>query len=187
MQALVVYESVYGITHATASCIATGLLAFDEVRILPVGEATHDLVASADLVVVGGPTHVHRMSSSRTRDLAREAATKEGSDLTVDPDAEGPGLREWFDALGDVGNIPAAAFDTRFDAPALFTGRASRGIARRLRQHHFNLVAGPESFLVDKQTHLVEGERQHAHNWGLSLAAKVLTGLSQDEQPATTT
>jgi hypothetical protein len=184
MQALIVYESRYGIAHATASCIAIGLLAFDEVRVLPVREATNGLVESADLVVVGGPTYVHNIGLSTTRRLGRDAAMQEGSDLMVDPDAEGPGLREWFETLGDVGNVPAAAFDTRVDETARFTGRASRGIARRLRQHHFNLVAGPESFLVDKETNLLKRERVHARDWGVSLAAKVLPGLSRKEQPA---
>ena len=78
------------------------------------------MLAGADLVVVGGPTHAHGMSRATTRKAAVAAADKPESPLEVDPDAEGPGLREWFDSLDGLGALPtqAAAFDTRLDAPA---------------------------------------------------------------------
>ena len=87
----------------------------------------------------------------------------------LDADAEGPGLREWFDSLG-ARPTAAAAFDTRADAPAAFTGRASKGIAKRLRTHGFTLIADPESFLVTKQNRLVEHEVTHAREWGARVA-----------------
>ncbi|MEZ5297611.1 MAG: hypothetical protein R2697_15455 [Ilumatobacteraceae bacterium] len=65
----------------------------------------------------------------------------------------------------------AAAFDTRADAPEILTGHASHGIAKRLRKHGFELVAEPESFLVDKQNHLVDGEDVRAAEWGEAVAA----------------
>ena len=64
-----------------------------------------------------------------------------------------------------------AAFDTRIDAPAALTGRASKGIAKRLRRCGFDLVAEPESFLVDKHNHLLEGEAERARAWGAALAS----------------
>ena len=101
---------------------------------------------------------------------AVETARKEGSDLEIDPDAEGPGLRDWFDAETRL-STNAAAFDTRMTGPAAFTGRASKGIAKRLRDHGCTLVAEPESFLVTKQNHLVDDEATHAREWGVKLAA----------------
>ena len=100
MKAVVVYESMYGNTHLVADAIATGLRAGDAdvVVVVPVEEADRGLLSDADLVVVGGPTHVHGMSRESTRKAAVEAARKDGSDLEMDPDAEGPGLRDWFDA-----------------------------------------------------------------------------------------
>ena len=90
IRALVVYESMFGNTHVIADHIATGLRTQLETTIAGVHDATHELVESADLVVVGGPTHVHGMTSQRVRDGAKDMAAKD-SDLHLDPDAEGPG------------------------------------------------------------------------------------------------
>ena len=67
-------------------------------------------------------------------------------------------------------NAGAAAFDTRIDAPALVTGRASRGIEKRLVKLGYDLVADPESFLVDKQNNLLPGEADRAVRWATELA-----------------
>jgi hypothetical protein len=67
----------------------------------------------------------------------------------------------------------AAAFDTRIDAPAPITGRASKAIARRLRQHRCTLIADPESFLVTKDSHLEPHEADRARKWGAGLAVQL--------------
>jgi hypothetical protein len=169
MRALVVYESMYGNTHLVADQIADGLRTVAEVRVVPVAGVEPDALAGVDLLVVGGPTHIHGMTSARSRQAAMEAAAKEGAELTIDPDAEGPGLRDWFDVLELSGPMKAAAFDTRIDGPAVFTGRASRGIARRLSGHGCALVAPPMSFLVDRDTHLLAGAAESAREWGVQL------------------
>ena len=151
MRALVVYESMFGNTHTVAEGIAAGLRSEGEVRVVPVSEASEDALSWADLVIVGGPTHVHGMTRPTTRTSATETALKPDSGLTLDPDAGGAGLREWFASLGKLTRKPAAAFDTRVDGPALITGQASGGIARELSHHGFALVAKHESFLVDRQ------------------------------------
>jgi len=173
MRTLIVYESVYGNTHATAERIADGLRRTGEVVVVSVAAVTAEQIAAADLLVVGGPTHMHGMSSSRTRQMAVKAAADADSDVVVDPDAEGPGIRSWLDELGDADGRRAVAFDTRLEGPPLLTGRASRGIARRLHHHGFDVVADPESFLVDKKNHLVPGEADRASRWGASLASSV--------------
>ena len=171
MKAVVVYESMYGNTHLIAEAIADGLRATsDEVVVAPVGDTTRQLLGDADLIVVGGPTHVHGMTRENTRKAAVEAAGKEGSDLEVEPDAEGPGLRTWFETVEEVPPM-AAAFDTRLKAPALVTGRASNGIAKRLRSHGSTLVAAPISFMVTKESHLLDEETTHAREWGTQLGA----------------
>lgn len=58
------------------------------------------------------------MSRFSTRKAAVEAAHKKGSELELDADAMGPGLRELFDVLGEHATA-AAAFDTRVDMRAL--------------------------------------------------------------------
>jgi Flavodoxin len=170
MRALVVYESMYGNTHVVASNIADGLRATHEVTVVPVAEATGRLVAAADLLVVGGPTHLHGMSSTSSRQKARKAAAKPGSGLSLDPDASGPALRDWLSSLGDRHAL-AAAFDTRLNGVPLFTGQASHGIGKLLKQHGYHLVAAPESFLIGKENALVDGEASRARQWGEALGA----------------
>ncbi|HEY5011565.1 MAG TPA: flavodoxin domain-containing protein [Acidimicrobiia bacterium] len=179
MRALVVYESMYGNTHTVAGHIADGLRPTFDVEVVAVGEATPERAADVDLLIVGGPTHAHGMSTHSTRSAAVAAAEKEGAEIELDAAAMGPGLREWFRGLGErterasVHTARAAVFDTRFDLPSAFTGRAGRGIGRRLRRHGFELIVGPESFFVDKQNHLEDGEAERAIHWGAALAQAV--------------
>jgi Flavodoxin len=186
MRALVVYESMYGNTHAVAVNIAAGLSARHDVTLVPVTRATPELVAAADLLVVGGPTHMHGMSSPSSRRMAADTARKEGSELTMDPDADGPGVRGWLDGLGSHGmpgrlgrldrlgsghDTLAVAFDTRFDGVPLLTGRASRGISRLLARHGYRLFAASESFVVSKRNTLLDGEAARARSWGAMIGA----------------
>ncbi|MEO8694618.1 MAG: flavodoxin domain-containing protein [Acidimicrobiales bacterium] len=172
MKALVIYESMYGNTHLIADAIGTGLSEVAEVVVIPVREATPALLHDADLIVVGGPTHAHGVSRPATRQAAADAAEKPGSELVVEPDAAGTGLRDWFSTL-DWMSGRAAAFDTRLDAPAPFTGRASKGITRMLRHHGFTVVTEPQSFLVTKANHLEADEAKRARDWGVELAAMI--------------
>jgi menaquinone-dependent protoporphyrinogen IX oxidase len=172
MQALVVYESMYGNTHTVADAIAEGLRTHGEAIVVPVKDLTAELVEPAELIVFGSPTHVHGMTRPKTREAAVEAAQKTGSELDLDAelDLHAPGLREWFDAVDRLPKA-AAAFDTRIDAPAAITGRASKGIAHRLRRHGATLVDEPMSFFVTKNNHLEAGEAANARAWGARLAA----------------
>jgi hypothetical protein len=178
MRVVVVYESMYGNTHLIAEAIGEGLGESADVVVVPVSEAHAALADGADLLVVGGPTHVHGMSRPRTRSAAVDAAEKPGSGLTVEAEASGPGVRELLESLGTL-DMRAAAFDTRIDAPAPITGRASKVIARKLRQHRCTLIAEPESFLVTKESHLEPDEAEHAKRWGAGLATQ-LRGRDQD-------
>jgi hypothetical protein len=169
MRIVVVYESSYGNTHLIADAIGEGIPPGHDVVVVPVAEASQELVDGADLLVVGGPTHVHGMSRVRTQQAAVEAAHKPDSELTLDADAEGPGLRAWFESISP-GQTNAAAFDTRIDGPALITGRASTGISRQLRHHGFHEITEPMSFLVTKQSKLATGQQSSARQWGRKLA-----------------
>jgi hypothetical protein len=178
MKAVVVYESMYGNTHLIADAIGSGLTAALDVSVVPVSEAGPTVLADADLVVVGGPTHTHGMSRAVTRKAAAEAATKPVSHLKLEPGALGPGLRDWFGSLRRY-SVKAAAFDTRIHAPAALTGRASKGVARLLRAHGFDLVADPESFLMTKQDQLEPQETARARDWGTALAAAIAPSRTQ--------
>ena len=172
MRAVVVYESMYGNTHLVADAIGAGLSTGYDVRVVPVSQVSQATLADADLVVVGGPTHAHGMSRAVTRKAAVEAADKPVGGLMVEPDALGPGLREWFGSLGSY-PVKAAAFDTRVHGPAALTGRASKGVARLLHAHGFDVAAEPESFLVTKQDRLELHETARAREWGSKLAARL--------------
>jgi menaquinone-dependent protoporphyrinogen IX oxidase len=177
MKVLVVYESMYGNTHMVAEAIAAGARGVAEAEAVSLERVTPDAVRAADLLVVGGPTHVHTMSRPMTRKAARDAAAKD-DELRLDEAADAAeGVREWLASLGPVDGL-AAAFDTRIDAAAILTGRASKGIARFLRKHGYRLIADPESFLVTKTNDLVPGEETRAEAWGHDLVARLATAAT---------
>jgi hypothetical protein len=124
MNAVVVYESLYGNTHEIAKAVADGLRSGGEATVLSVADASGERLAGAELVVVGGPTHVHGMASRLSRKGAADDARKKGHEL---PDIEGPALRDWFDGLPKADGTPAATFDTRIDKPRFVTGSAAKG------------------------------------------------------------
>ncbi len=166
MKALVVYESLYGNTAAIGEAIATSLRTQGlEVDAGPVPKIDPAEAAGVDLLVVGGPTHAHGMSRSSTRQTAVDDRTNTFAEPTV-----APGLREWMDDLPAGSERLAAAFDTRIDKPAVLTGSAAKGIARRLERHGRRLVVGPESFLVSTKNRLLDGETAHATSWGREVA-----------------
>ncbi len=61
-----------------AVSIAAGLSTRHGVTLVPVTRTTPELFAAADLLVVGGPTHLHRMSTAASRRWAADAARKRG-------------------------------------------------------------------------------------------------------------
>jgi len=174
MRVLIVFESSYGNTHHIADAIADGMRAEHDVTVVPVTEAAGELVAAADLVVVGGPTHIHGMSRPASRASAVTAAERAGDGLQLDPDAGAIGVREWLQGVSGS-NGRTAAFDTRLDASALLTGRAAKGIAHELRDAGFRLITEPKSFLVTKSNELVSGQLAAAQQWGESLTHALAT------------
>lgn len=172
MRALVVYESMFGSTRLIAGAIAEGLRTETDgadVQVSGVGNAA-TVVEDVDLLVVGGPTQGWGMSRPSTRKGAPIHVRQPDSGLTLEPGADtGPGVREWL-ASADLAHVKAAAFDTRIKGPVIFTGRASVRIARRLSRRGLSLVNPPESFLVDKKSHLLPGELERARAWGAGMA-----------------
>jgi flavodoxin len=169
MRALVVYESMFGNTKRVADAIADGIAPHLVVETVEVSGAPVEIPDEIDLLVVGGPTHVHGMTTVRTRANAVERAP---TSLV----SKGIGIREWLEqARPAVRNLPAAAFDTRVKAPAWLTGSAASGFAKRLRGAGFRLAAPARSFLVASKGPLddllVEGELEQARTWGAELAA----------------
>jgi hypothetical protein len=166
--AMVVYESIYGNTRAVAEAIAEGVGGGFEVEVKPIHEA--DAAGGTDLLIVGGPTHMHGMASSLSRKMAVQAGEDDGAE--IDPSArEELSLRTWLSRQQGA-NGKAAAFDTRIDKSPRLTGTAARGIAKRLRRAGYDVVGDPESFFVeDAEGPLADGELERAREWGRSIAA----------------
>ncbi|RRQ27182.1 flavodoxin [Rhodococcus sp. Eu-32] len=175
MNTLVVYESMYGSTRLVAQAIARGMRVTDDVDVVPASHASECDVASYDLLVVGGPTHVHGLSRLRTRDAAIGAATKPNAPMHLEADASSAGVREWLSTLAPSTGM-AASFDTRLDRSPLLTGRASKTIAKRLRRLGYSVIRPPESFLVDKNSRLKPHELDRAERWGRELRQQVTSG-----------
>jgi flavodoxin len=165
MRSLVVYESWFGNTRRVAEQIAGALAQAGEAELVSATEQLPPL-ENVDLLVVGAPTHIHGLSSRRSREGA----------LTQGGHGEpGIGVRGWIESLPNGSRGPrAAAFDTRAHKPVLLVGSAARGIARRLREHGYRLAAEPESFFVQGSPGpLEEGELERAEEWGKTLADEV--------------
>ena len=170
MKTHVVYESMFGNTHQIADAIAQGLGGLGPVTVGPIADTPPDTLAEVDLLVVGGPTHMHGMSNTASRRAAMETAEK-SEVVEPDPDATIEGLRAWFKDLPKSSGRFGAAFDTRVEGPAIVTGSAAKGITKLLRRHHYDPLGEPASFLVeDSEGPLKAGELDRARQWGATLA-----------------
>src|ERR1039458_7307339 len=153
MRVVIVYESLFGNTHEVAGAIQDGLrsaMPHAQVSCVGAAEASRDAALGADLLVIGGPTHAHGMTSTVTRKMGLKAESRVPAMVpghAVEPGASGPGGREWFRGLphAPVGSL-GAAFDTRGEVR--MAGGAANGIARRLRHHGYELVTPPTAFIV---------------------------------------
>ena len=168
MQALVVFESMFGNTEAIARAVGSGLATRLETEVHEVGVAPRVLAESTELLVVGGPTHAFGMSRVGTR----ETAARQAGDRLV---SQGIGVREWLDAFQfPRWGVAGAAFDTRIDRPRL-PGAAANAIARCLRRAGLSPVLSAESFYVSATDGpLLQGELERARKWGESLASSLV-------------
>jgi hypothetical protein len=165
MRSLVAYESWFGNTQRLAEKIASALAEEGDVELVSVDEPLPSL-DDVDLVVLGAPTHVHGLSSARSR----KAAIEQGG-------AGGPGIgaRDWIARLPKDGGPRVAVFDTRAHKSELLVGSAAHGMARRLRRRGYRLVGEPESFFVEStEGPLEESELERAWWWAWTLANKAM-------------
>lgn len=179
MDAVVVYESMWGNTEAIARAIAEGFGA--GAVALTTDEATPQIIERADLVVAGAPVHAMNLPTHQTRASASE---KPLGDPGLPADVSHPALRDWLE------NIPrgprcAAAFETHIRGPL---GRgAARAIAARFAAARYELLDEPQGFTVRLKTSssepaslLMPGEEDRARQWGKRLAVRLgaYTGAS---------
>ena len=169
MNAIVVYESIYGNTRAIAEAIAEGLGGAPVMTPAEVsGEAVHP-----DLLVVGGPTHIHGMATDRSRRTALQTA---GADAP-----EGPVLRDWLSQLPKAPGARAAAFDTRLNKAEWLTGAASLRVAKRLHHQGYTVTDTASFRVTESEGPLVDGELDRARQWGAELAAATPTDTAVAE------
>jgi hypothetical protein len=166
MKSLVVYESWFGNTRRLAKAIASALAEEGEVELVSVDDPLPSFL-HVDLIVLGAPTHVHGLSSPRSR---RGAIDQQGGAGEI-----GIGARGWIDRLPLCGGPRFAIFDTRAHKPELLVGSAAHGMARRVRRRGYRLVVDSESFFVHGTPGpLEEGELERAEEWGRTLANEVV-------------
>lgn len=169
MRALVVYESMYGNTKRIADAVTDGIAKHMSVESIEVSLAPFSIEADIDLLVVGGPTHVHGMTTPFTR----AQAVKQATTPIV---SSGIGIREWLDGVRPMGTATTAVtFDTRIRGATILTGSAASGYSKKLRSAGFRVFTPPESFLIaakaPQDDALLEGELERARAWGSEIAA----------------
>jgi flavodoxin len=151
MQALVVYDSVYGNTERVAHAIGNVLAARNEIRVRRVGDVNSADLANLNLLIVGSPTQQFRATPAIKKFIG--------------------GIRK-----GELKDVPVAAFDTRLgmeDMPSRILppfvkifGYAAKPIADSLVNKGGKLVTPPEGFLVKgMEGPLKEGELERAATW----------------------
>ncbi|HAE58206.1 MAG TPA: nitric oxide synthase [Anaerolineae bacterium] len=147
MNALVIYDSVFGNTEKIAHSIAATL----DTSAIPVSQADAGQLGNLDLLVVGSPTRGFRPTEGISKLLN--------------------GLPK-----NHLTGVRVAAFDTRIvletiDSKALRFlvdkgGYAANTIAKTLEKKGGQLAAPPEGFFVTgEQGPLKDGELEHAADW----------------------
>lgn len=161
MNALVVYESLWGSTAAVAKAIAEGL--GNGTRALSTADATPADVAAVDLVVVGCPILGFNLPNDQMLEAVR---TNPGTSKR--PDVSQPSMDAWLSEL-PRGTARFTTFDTRVGG--FIHGSAFPKVAARLSELGYRQVHDGAYFQVKgKFGPLREGETDRARSWGASLA-----------------
>lgn len=161
MNSVVIYASRYGNTRAIAEAIASVLCARGDVQLLPADAVVAIPTEGVDLLIVGGPTEVHRMTVPMVQLFNRMER-------------------------GALHGLATAAFDTRIHSARWMTGSAALGIARRLGRLGADVIAPEESFFVAGRSNpstgeapvLESGELERAKVWATELADTVSVSLA---------
>lgn len=163
MNALVVFDTLYGNTEQVARAVATALVPTFSVRLAKANQIAKIDAEGVDLLIVGGPTQRRRMSATLATVLN---ATPRGA----------------------LKGVKVAAFDTRYRMAAWLSGSAAGGIARHLRELDGRLLIPPQSFFMErdvppkghKRRHDIEqlepGELERAAEWAAEIARAVAAG-----------
>ena len=150
MKTLVVYDSVFGNSKMIATQIAKSLHS----EAVQVGQVNDSMLSGVDLLVIGSPTRAFKPT---------------------------PAIVAWVQGLtsSQLGQIKAAAFDTRIDTKASknimmrfvdMMGYAAPWLEKKLASKGLKIVKPAEGFfVVDSEGPLKDGELERAAAWATSL------------------
>lgn len=170
--ALIVFESMFGNTGHLCRAVAEGLRTHGVTTLtLNVARAAPPDTVSADLLVLGAPTHAGSLSDITTR----AEAVRQGADS----DRLTGGLREWLvhahpGTTRHPHGVGVAAFDCRahrLEAGAPVLDGAARSALAMAHLQGFRPRGEAEVFYVgDLLGPLAPGEMERATSWGQALA-----------------
>ena len=168
MEAIVVYDSVWGNTKTIAAAIAQGL--GPDVRAYATDAVPRERLATADLIVAGSPVYSMQLptEASRASIVQKEAHGPE-------PDLTHPSLRSWLDGLPE-GHGYGAAFETRLRFSPM---GATRTIAKKLGSAGYRPLGKAKFVVRGKYGPLRDGELERAREWGQALRDAVETSRSR--------
>lgn len=163
MDALVVYESLWGNTEQVARAIAEGL--GPDTKVLSTAEAKPGDVAQAGLLVVGSPVFGFSVPSDQMIASIRSNPVHAKNP----PENTQPSMRAWLSGV-ERGSCPFAAFETRiWWSP----GGSIKGIEKALAaQGHRRLCPGGKFLVTGQYGPLKDGELDRAREWGRQLPAQ---------------
>ncbi|MCC2335040.1 flavodoxin family protein [Cellulomonas wangsupingiae] len=156
MNVIVIVESCFGNTYQVARAIADRLHDAGSQAEL-VDAAAAPSLPTADLILVGAPTHNLGLPSAATR----AKAVKKGA---ATPAA---GVREWIDRAEPT-DARLFTFSTRFDSS--WSGSAARAAAKSLRRRGVSAERGEDFVVTGVSGPLAPGELDRARDWAATLA-----------------
>jgi flavorubredoxin len=156
MKAVIVVETCFGNTSSVADAITVGLRSTGvEVETIPAAAAPPRL--SADLVLVGAPTHNLGLPTPDTR---RQAVQKGAATTSA------TGVREWIAGVQTVdGRIVTFSTTTG----GMFAGSAGKAIVKALKQRKVRAERGVDFRVTGTPGPLAGGELDRAREWGRTL------------------
>lgn len=160
MDALVIYDSLYGNTGQIALAIGKALDPLESVNVLRVTEVKPDQLASPKLLVIGSPTQRFRPTTAIS-DLLKGLSKNRLLGVKVAA----------FDTrltLEEINATPVLAFFVRI------YGYAAKPVARHLERKGGQLIVPPQGFYVaGMEGPLVLGELERAADWARQILAKI--------------
>ncbi len=148
MNAIIVYDSMYGNTEQIARAIGHALGSLENVGIIRVGDVKPEQLTGLTLLIVGSPTQGGRPT---------------------------PAIQDFLNRIPEhvLRDIRVATFDTRLPGRLVgLFGYAAGRIADSLKRKGAMLIASPAGFFVrGREGPLKEGELERAAVWARQLIA----------------